>query len=167
MISTDPPVGYVITGHPHARASIFTDDPSKIITTDISTGGLYASIISNISRNNNTLKGLCEALVTDSSKMSKYINELISNDVLRKKKNFNSQRNITYEICDPMLAFYYRFIRENSELIKNGYGELSDILPPPTLTFRGGGFSVKNTIVFRLPELMGFPVPQGTLLVFT
>ena len=41
----------------------------------------------------------------------------------------------------------------------------SDILPPPTLTFRGGGFSVKNTIVFRLPELMGSPVPQGTLLV--
>lgn len=108
----------------YKQTAIFTDDPSKIITTDISTGGLYASIISNISRNNNTLKGLCEALVTDSSKMSKYINELINNDVLRKKKNFNSQRNITYEICDPMLAFYYRFIRENSELIKNGYGEL-------------------------------------------
>ena len=44
---------------------------------------------------------------------------------------------------------------------------IGDILPPPTLTFRGGGFSVKNTSVFRLPELIGFPVPQGTLLVFT
>ncbi|MBR4162875.1 MAG: FAD-dependent oxidoreductase, partial [Solobacterium sp.] len=37
----------------------------------------------------------------------------------------------------------------------------SDILPPPSLKLRGGGFSVKNTSVSRLPELMGFPVPQG------
>jgi hypothetical protein len=34
-----------------------------------------------------------------------------------------------------------------------------DILPPPSLKLRGGGFSVKNTSVSRLPELMGFPVP--------
>ena len=39
-----------------------------------------------------------------------------------------------------------------------------DILPPPSLKLRGGGFSVKNTSVSRLPELMGFPLPKGTLI---
>ena len=38
---------------------------------------------------------------------------------------------------------------------------IGDILPPPSLKLRGGGFSVKNTSVFRLPELIGFPVPAG------
>lgn len=104
--------------------AVFTDDPSKLITTDIVTGGLYASILVNISKGKNTLSELCELLNCDSSKMSKYINELINNDVIRKRTNFNSYRNVKYEICDPMLAFYYRFIRENSELIKTGYGNL-------------------------------------------
>ena len=104
--------------------AIFTDDPSKIITTDIATGGLYASILINISKNNNTLSGLCQTLNYDSGILSKYIVELINNNVLRRNRNFNSTRNVKYEICDPMLAFYYRFIRENSELIKTGYGHL-------------------------------------------
>ena len=43
---------------------------------------------------------------------------------------------------------------------------VSDILPPPMLTLRGGGFSVKNTSVFRSPELIGSPVPQGTIVCF-
>ena len=108
----------------YKQTAVFTDDPSKLITTDIATGGLYASILANISKGNNTLAILCELLNCDSSKMSKYINELMSNDVIRKRHNFNSYRNIKYEICDPMLAFYYRFIRESGELIKTGYGSL-------------------------------------------
>ena len=36
----------------------------------------------------------------------------------------------------------------NPEIIE-GILSYSDILPPPTLTFRGGGFSVKSTIVLR------------------
>jgi hypothetical protein len=42
---------------------------------------------------------------------------------------------------------------------------IRDILPPPSLKLRGGGFSAKNTSVFRLPELIGFPVPQGTMII--
>ena len=106
------------------QTAIFTDDPSKIITTNAATGGLYASILNNIAAGRNTMKSLCESLETDTSKMSKYLAELIENEVIRKRKNFNSERNIKYEICDPMLAFYHRFIRENAELIKTGYGEL-------------------------------------------
>lgn len=108
----------------YKQTSVFTDNPSNLITTDITTGGLYASILTNISIGNNTLSKLCELLDCDSSKMSKYLNELINNDVIKKRLNFNYNRNIKYEICDPMLAFYYRFIRENAELIKMGYGSL-------------------------------------------
>lgn len=108
----------------YKETATFTDDPSKIITTNVVTSGLYASIIKNISNGNNTLKDLCDALNTESSKMAKYLKELTSDNVIKKRANFNSNRNSKYEICDPMLSFYYRFIRENSELIKMGYGRI-------------------------------------------
>ena len=108
----------------YKETATFTDDPSKIITTSVVTSGLYASIIKNISNGNNTLSLLCDLLKTDSSKMIKYLKELINDNVIKKRVNFNSNRNAKYEICDPMLSFYYRFVRENSELIKIGYGNL-------------------------------------------
>ena len=108
----------------YKETATFTDDPSKIITSNIVTSGLYASIIKNISNGNDTLSKLCEVLKTDTSKMTKYLKELIADNVIKKRANFNSNRNARYEICDPMLSYYYRFIRENSELIKTGYGIL-------------------------------------------
>lgn len=108
----------------YKETATFTDDPSKIITSNVVTSGLYASIIKNISNGNNTLSSLCEVLNTDTSKMTKYLKELISDNIIKKRANFNSNRNSKYEICDPMLSFYYRFIRENSELIKTGYGNI-------------------------------------------
>ena len=108
----------------YKETATFTDDPSKIITSNIVTSGLYASIIKNISNGNDTLSKLCEVLKTDTSKMTKYLKELIADNVIKKRANFNSNRNAKYEICDPMLSYYYRFIRENSELIKTGYGIL-------------------------------------------
>ena len=107
-----------------AETATFTDDPSKIITSNVVTSGLYASIVKNISNGYNTLSMLCDVLKTDTSKMTKYLKELIRDNVIKKRTNFNSNRNAKYEICDPMLSFYYRFIRENSELIKIGYGNL-------------------------------------------
>lgn len=108
----------------YSETAIFTDDPSKIITSNVVTSGLYASIIKNISNGNNTLSKLCEVLKTETSKMTKYLKELINDNIIKKRTNFNSIRNAKYEICDTMLSFYYRFIRENSELIKTGYGNL-------------------------------------------
>ena len=43
----------------------------------------------------------------------------------------------------------------------------SDILPPPTQMLRGGGFSAKDTTVSRYPELIGSPVPQGTVVFYS
>ncbi len=108
----------------YKETATFTDDPSKIITSNVVTSGLYASIVKNIANGNNTLSRLCEALETDTSKMTKYLKELINDNIIKKRSNFNSNRNSKYEICDPMLSFYYRFIRENSELIKTGYGNI-------------------------------------------
>ena len=49
-----------------------------------------------------------------------------------------------------------KILDENLKKVSGGTGEetkklieMSDILPPPSLTLRGGGFSVKNTNVSR------------------
>ena len=108
----------------YSETSIFTDDPSKIITSNIVTSGLYASLIKNISNGNNEIKILTEVLKMDSSKISKYLVELCKSNIIKRRFNFNSNRHIQFEISDPMLCFYYRFIRGNDELIKTGYGNL-------------------------------------------
>ena len=36
---------------------------------------------------------------------------------------FRSKRDVHYSIFDPMLAFYYRFIRDKAEWIKSGAGK--------------------------------------------
>ena len=35
-----------------------------------------------------------------------------------------STKKVYFEISDPMLAFFYRFIRENVDLIRSGYGKI-------------------------------------------
>lgn len=104
--------------------SIFVNDPSKVITSDITTGGLYASLIKYISSGYDAVKSLSEVLNMESGKISKYLKELLDDRVVVKRNSFQSTKNIHYEILDPMLSFYYRFIRDNQELIKDGFGKV-------------------------------------------
>lgn len=106
------------------RAAIFIDDPSKLFTSAIAESGFYASIIDCISNDINTISEIAIRLKTETGKVSKYMNELLDASVASKKTVFNSNRQTYYIINDPMLAFYYRFIRENVEMIKLGYGKL-------------------------------------------
>lgn len=82
------------------QSAIFSDDPSKIITSDLSSSGLYASIIVTISNNFTSAKEIATFLEEDVNKIYKYIDELIENDVLIKRTTFKSKRHINYEIVD-------------------------------------------------------------------
>ena len=106
------------------RTALFTDDPSKIITSDVAVGGLYASILSAISEGVETVSALAARFETDTSKISKYLAELAQSGVLRRATDFRSERNVYYRIEDPMLAFYYRFVWKNAEWIRRGHGRL-------------------------------------------
>ncbi len=103
--------------------AIFIDDPSKVITSNIITSGLYASLISHIAEGHDSVKELATNLMTESAKISKYLKELLEDHVIIKRNSFQNSKNVKYEILDPMLAFYYRFIRANRELIRNGFGK--------------------------------------------
>lgn len=105
------------------RTAVFADDPSKVITADVATSGLYASIIKAIAEGSTTVVELCKRLNEDSSKISKYIKRLVADNVLIRRTAFHSKRDIHYEIFDPMMAFFYRFIREDIEWIKFGEGK--------------------------------------------
>ena len=104
--------------------ALFNDDPSKIITSEVASSGVYASIIYAISINKTSAQEIAKFLEEDVNKIYKYIDELVENEVLIKRTSFKSKRNITYEIADPMLAFYYRFVRDKAQLIRNGYGSI-------------------------------------------
>ena len=106
----------------YGKDSIFITNPIQIITSSKKDGGTYSSILSVIAKGKDTLTEICEALKEDSNSIYNFIKELIKDDVLIKRSTFQSKRNIHYEILDPMLAFYYRFIRENTNNIQTGFG---------------------------------------------
>ena len=104
--------------------AVFIDDPSKLITSNVTTSGLYASLIFHITRGEDSVKKLSQALNEETGKISKYLKELLADRIIIKRNSFQSKNNIHYEILDPMLAFYYRFIRDKRELIHLGYGKV-------------------------------------------
>ena len=107
----------------YSRDAAFIDDPSKLFTTALAESGFYASILDCIANDINTISTISSKLKTETAKISKYMDELLDTSVVKKKTVFTSTRQTYYIINDPMLAFYYRFIRDNVELIKLGYGK--------------------------------------------
>lgn len=104
--------------------AVFVDSPSKIITSAKARGWWYSSILDAIANGYGTLNGICAFLKADSSEIYNYIKELIADGVLTKRELFMSKRSVHYEFLDPVLAFYYRFIRKRAEEIKNGFGAI-------------------------------------------
>lgn len=105
------------------RAAAFIDDPSKLFTSAIAESGFYASILDSIANGKNTIRDIAIRLKAETGKISKYMDVLLEAKIVTKKTVFMSTRQTYYVINDPMLAFYYRFIRDNVEMIKLGYGE--------------------------------------------
>lgn len=107
----------------YTRAAAFIDDPNKLFTSAIAESGFYASILNSISNGINTIGDIANKLNGETGKVAKYLDELLQAGIVSKKTIFMSARQTYYIINDPMLAFYYRFIRNNVEMIKLGYGK--------------------------------------------
>ena len=107
-----------------SRESLFTNDPSKLLSSEIEASGLYSGIMRMISNGINTVSALAKALNLETAVISVYLDKLIENKVISKHFLFNSKRNTFYKIIDRMTSFYFRFIVSNSENIKLGYGAL-------------------------------------------
>lgn len=108
----------------YEEESPFSRYPESIITTNVVYTGYYSSIIKEISLGNYTYESLIKALKIESSTLSKYLNELIDLQTIKPRYKFLTSKGILYEINDPILAFYFRFIRNNADIIKQGGGKL-------------------------------------------
>ena len=104
------------------RAATFIDDPGKVITSDVAASGFYASLVQAISMGRDSVAAISDFYQESTSKVAKYLLQLVEDNVLIRRTSFQSRRNVTYEIFDPMLAFFYRFIRNNVELVRGGLG---------------------------------------------
>ena len=107
-----------------SKESLFINDPSKLLTSEIEMSGLYSGIMRNIAIGNNTISLLSNALNLETAVISTYLDKLIKYKVVSKHYMFNSTRLTYYKIVDRMTIFYFRFILSNNELIKLGYGKM-------------------------------------------
>ena len=106
-----------------SKEALFANDPSKLLTSEIETSGLYSGIMKCIANGFNTITSISEAINLDTATISIYLDKLMKNKVVSKHYMFNSTRATYYKIIDRMTAFYFRFILSNSENIKLGYGK--------------------------------------------
>lgn len=97
--------------------------PESLITSDILSGGFFTSILRGIAEGKEEYETLRKSLAMESADLSKHIRSLEELGVIRKRYRFHSRRGVRLEIEDPILAFYFRFIKPYAERIRLGEGE--------------------------------------------
>lgn len=107
-----------------SRDALFITDPSTLITSEVSIAGFYASIMRFISEGYNTVSSLANVLNAESGKISIYLEELIKIKAIAKYTIYGTKRSTYYKIIDRMCAFYFKYIFQNTERIKLGYGAI-------------------------------------------
>lgn len=102
--------------------SLISIDPTFTISSSMNISGFYVGIMNCLSRKINTIKEISNALQSETSKVSLYLNELIKGGLVTKATYFNSKRSTYYEINDRMASFFFRFVQPYVEQIKLGDG---------------------------------------------
>lgn len=105
--------------------------PDQILSNSTRVQDIYNAILLAIAHRHRTVSEISLYIKEDEAKVSKYICTLINGEIVRKCETFmGNKKTVYYEIDDPLLEFYYRFIFHNDERIRiNGgivYNELSE-----------------------------------------
>lgn len=103
--------------------SPFVRYPESLIAPDFAFFGFNVSILTEIAKGNGDYETLAKTLDMESSVLSKHLKELLSAGLLKKRHRFLSRKGLRYEIEDPLLAYYFLFIRKQAERILLGEGE--------------------------------------------
>lgn len=105
--------------------------PDQILSSSTRVQDIYNAILLAISHRHQTTSDISSYIKEDEPKVSKYLSVLISSEIVRKCETFKgSKKTSYYEMDDPLLGFYYRFIFHNDErIMMNGeviYEELKE-----------------------------------------
>lgn len=107
-----------------SEESILTDAPNLTLPIGYANNGTYTSIFMAISNRKRKVKDIADYLHIESNATSTYIKRMVDGESIEKRETFNgSQKTNYYEISDPFIRFYYKFIFPNYENIQRHLGE--------------------------------------------
>ncbi len=104
------------------ESSILLDSPKLLLSNSSREQSFYNSILLHLSGKKKGLSELASLMNEEPTKINKYMKTLLDAEIVVKNETFNSSRQTSYYIEDPVLRFYYRYLLRNIEKIEAGYG---------------------------------------------
>lgn len=105
-------------------SSILVDAPNMTLPLGFSTNSTYISILVAISSHKKKVKEMSNLLKIDNNALSTYLKRMLETGAIEKRTSFNgNKKNVYYEISDPFIRFYYRFIYPYLLDIDQGLGK--------------------------------------------
>lgn len=100
------------------------DAPNDILSQSIRNQAVYNSILVAIANRKKSIKDISDVIHEPSTKVAKYISILIETGLIEKRETFNGNAKMNYyEISDPLIRFWYKFIFNEKDRISLGYGK--------------------------------------------
>lgn len=106
------------------KTSILLNAPNDVLSNTTREQSFYNSILLALSGKRKKLSDLAGIMKEDVTKVNKYLLTLLNSQIVVKKETYNSERQTYYDIADPVLKFYYKFLLMNIDKIENGFGEM-------------------------------------------
>lgn len=117
-------------------AGYLFSEPLMLIRQELREPAIYNSIIAAIATGASKLKDISTKVGEDSAKVMKYINVLLSMEILSKavpfSENAERSRNGIYNISDNCFLFWYKYVFLSRASINDGFGKaifISDVCP--------------------------------------
>lgn len=109
------------------------DEPQMLMKQELREPAVYNSIVTAIANGKTKINEICDFTKETSSKVSKYIANLIEMGIVRKEVPFKENAELSkkgiYRLEDAMFQFWFRFVFENRDLIEMKQSEfLYDVL---------------------------------------
>ena len=102
--------------------SILFDDVNNLLNMELRESSIYDSILEAISYKKVSLNEIASKIKEPTNTINKYISVLISLDIIKKVTPMflkENNRKSMYYLKDNYFAFYYRFIRNNKNILLN------------------------------------------------
>ncbi len=119
------------------------EEPGKLFMDDTSDVAPYSSIMTAIGEGRRKYSDIASAMGKKNSELSKPIKNLIEMAYLRREVPFGEDekksKKTLYQIDDPFLDFYYKYIEPNKSTIAMGRGEIIEKIIDKTFNTHVGG----------------------------
>ncbi len=120
---------------------IFFSLPDQILSNSTKAQDVYNAILQSISFRHRQISSISDDIHEESAKVSKYLDTLVSIGIVEKRSTFmGSKKTNYYEICDPMLRFWYSMIFRNQERIRLNAALVYEELKPEIKEYIDHGF---------------------------